>query len=114
MAALWGAAWPSGKVVAAAVPAFSASSWRFALSLLLLLGWLFARSGPRTLRALSARQWAGLALGGALGVFGYAAFFLMGLQHLPAGRSLGRGGEPLPHGKVGNCEVMGAKTGSVR
>jgi len=87
MAALWGAAWPSGKVVAAAVPALSASSWRFALALLLLLGWLFARSGLGTLRALRPKQWAGLALGGALGVFGYAAFFLMGLQHLPAGRA---------------------------
>lgn len=87
MAALWGAAWPAGKVVAAQAPALSASSWRFALALLLLLGWLLLRSGLAPLRALSRRQWAGLALGGALGVFGYAAFFLLGLQHLPAGRA---------------------------
>ena len=45
MAALWGAAWPAGKVVAAQAPALSASSWRFALSLLLLLGWLLALCG---------------------------------------------------------------------
>ncbi|MFO1252315.1 MAG: DMT family transporter [Inhella sp.] len=87
MAGLWGAAWPAGKVVASQAPALSASSWRFALSLLLLLGWLLVRSGAATLKALTPRQWAGLALGGALGVFGYAAFFLMGLQHLPAGRA---------------------------
>ena len=87
MAGLWGAAWPAGKVVASQAPALSASAWRFGLSLLLLLAWLLARSGTATLRALTPRQWAGLALGGALGVFGYAAFFLMGLQHLPAGRA---------------------------
>lgn len=87
MAALWGAAWPAGKVVASQVPALTASVWRFAFSLLLLMVWLWVRSGSRTLRALGRRQWAGLALGGALGVFGYAAFFLMGLQHLPAGRA---------------------------
>jgi drug/metabolite transporter (DMT)-like permease len=87
MAALWGAAWPAGKVVASAVPPLSASAWRFGLSLGLLLAWLLARSGTRTLKALSRKQWAGLALGGALGVFGYAAFFLGGLQHLPAGRA---------------------------
>ena len=87
MAVLWGASWPTGKVVAQALPAFTASSLRFALAFGLLLGWLWAVHGRSTCRALSSRQWAGLALGGALGVFGYAAFFLLGLQHVPAGRA---------------------------
>lgn len=87
MAALWGASWPTGKVVAQALPAMTASTWRFALALGLMLAWLGATVGVRSLTALSGRQWAGLALGGALGVFGYAAFFLLGLQHVPAGRA---------------------------
>jgi drug/metabolite transporter (DMT)-like permease len=87
MAVLWGASWPAGKVVAQALPAFTASALRFALAAGLLLGWLLATLGRAPLRALSGRQWAGLALAGALGVFGYAAFFLLGLQHVPAGRA---------------------------
>jgi drug/metabolite transporter (DMT)-like permease len=87
MAVLWGASWPTGKIVAQALPALSASAWRFALALLLLLGWLLASGGASALKRLSRRQWLGLAIGGAVGVFGYASFFLLGLQHVPAGRA---------------------------
>ena len=87
MAALWGGAWPAGRVAAQALPALSASSWRFAIASLLLALWWLARGGLQEARQLSRRQWLALLLGGAIGVFGYAAFFLLGLQHVPAGRA---------------------------
>lgn len=87
MAALWGGAWPAGRMVATALPPLSASGWRFAMAFVVLLAWWLRARGLLVARRLSARQWLGLALGGALGVFGYAAFFLMGLQHVPAGRA---------------------------
>jgi drug/metabolite transporter (DMT)-like permease len=87
MAALWGASWPSGRVLAQALPPLTASAWRFGIALVLLLVWLHARAGVSRVRSLSSRQWFGLAAAGAVGVFGYAAFFMLGLAHVPAGRA---------------------------
>jgi drug/metabolite transporter (DMT)-like permease len=85
MALLWGASWPAGRVLAQLMPPLAASAWRFLLASLILLAWMRWRLGgwPR----LSARQWAGLALAGAVGVFGYSAFFMYALQHTEAGRA---------------------------
>jgi drug/metabolite transporter (DMT)-like permease len=85
MAALWGGAWPAGRAVVQALPPLTASTWRFAIAFAVL--WLWWRQAGRSVQGLSRRQWLGLAAGGAIGVFGYAAFFLMGLQHVPAGRA---------------------------
>jgi drug/metabolite transporter (DMT)-like permease len=87
MAALWGASWPSGRVLAQQLPPLAAASWRFGLALMLLLAWLWANGGAARLRSLSTRQWLGLAAAGAVGVFGYAVFFMLGLAHVPAGRA---------------------------
>lgn len=87
MAALWGASWPSGRVLAQHLPPLAAASWRFGIALLLLLAWLRASGGVQRLRSLSARQWLDLAAAGAVGVFGYAVFFMQGLAHVPAGRA---------------------------
>jgi drug/metabolite transporter (DMT)-like permease len=88
MALLWGASWPAGRVLAQALPPLSAAAWRFAISLALFaIWWQWARRGAAPLTALSPRQWAGLALAGFCGVFGYAAFFMHGLQHVPASRA---------------------------
>lgn len=87
MAALWGGSWPCGRVLAQALPPLAAAAWRFGLALILLLLWMAASGGFARLRALSGRQWAGLAVGGALGVFGYAVFFMLGLAHVAAGRA---------------------------
>lgn len=87
MAALWGASWPSGRVLAQELPPLAAASWRFGIALLLLLGWLHAKGGTTRVRRLSTRQWLGLAAAGAVGVFGYAVFFMLGLAHVPAGRA---------------------------
>ena len=54
---------------------------------ILLLGWLFARSRFATLVALSARQWLGLTTAASVGVCGYAVFFMLGLQTMPAGKA---------------------------
>jgi drug/metabolite transporter (DMT)-like permease len=88
MAALWGASWPAGRVLAQALPPFTAGAWRFALALgLFALWWRLAGRGRAALAALSRRQWLGLAAAGAVGVFGYTAFFMAGLLHVPASRA---------------------------
>ena len=86
MAALWGASWPCGRAVAQALPPLTASGWRYGVATLLLAAWL-RRAAPGSLRALSGRQWLGLACAGSLGVWAYAIFFMLGLAHVPAGRA---------------------------
>ncbi len=88
MAALWGASWPAGRVLAQSLPPLTGGAWRFVFALLLFaLWWRLAGRGTAPLAALSRRQWWGLAAAGAVGVFGYAAFFMAGLQHVPASRA---------------------------
>lgn len=88
MAALWGASWPAGRVLAQSLPPLTGGAWRFALAMLLFaLWWRLAGRGWAPLAALSARQRLGLAAAGAVGVFGYTAFFMAGLQHVPASRA---------------------------
>jgi drug/metabolite transporter (DMT)-like permease len=85
MALLWGASWPAGKILAQAIHPIAASAWRFTFASALLLAWLWQRHGG--FPALSRRQWYGLALGGAVGVFGYGVFFMYGLKLVPASRA---------------------------
>jgi drug/metabolite transporter (DMT)-like permease len=85
MALLWGASWPAGRTLAQAMPPLSGSAWRFTIAALLLVVWMVwrQRAWPR----LTARQWLGLALAGAVGVAGYAVFFMMALQRVEASRA---------------------------
>jgi hypothetical protein len=55
--------------------------------LLFALWWRLAGRGLAPLKALSRRQVLGLAAAGAVGVFGYTAFFMLGLQQVPASRA---------------------------
>ncbi|HVR50127.1 MAG TPA: DMT family transporter [Pseudorhodoferax sp.] len=87
MAALWGASWPWGRVVAQSMPPLAAAALRFVIASAVLLLWLHGRHGLRTLRALQARQWAGLAAAAAVGVLGYATFFMLGLRSVPASKA---------------------------
>jgi drug/metabolite transporter (DMT)-like permease len=87
MALLWGASWPAGRIVAQSLPPLAAASLRFALAAAVLMPWLYWATGMQGLRDWSARRWLGMAAAGATGVFGYAAFFLLGLQHVPAGKA---------------------------
>ena len=87
MAVLWGASWPMGRMLGQSLPPLTGGAVRFVLASVLLLGWLFARSRFTTLVALSARQWLGLTAAASVGVCGYAVFFMLGLQTMPAGKA---------------------------
>lgn len=87
MAVLWGASWPMGRILGQSLPPLTGGAVRFVLASVLLLGWLFARSRFATLAALSARQWLGLMAAASVGVCGYAVFFMLGLQTMPAGKA---------------------------
>ena len=87
MTILWGASWPAGRIVAQAMPPLAAASLRFVLALLVLLPWMYHSGGFAQLKNWSTKRWLGMALGGFIGVFGYASLFLSGLQYLPAGKA---------------------------
>jgi drug/metabolite transporter (DMT)-like permease len=85
MALLWGASWPAGRTLAQAMPPLSGSAWRFALAAVLLAAWALWRQ--REWPQLNRKQWLGLALAGAVGVAGYAVFFMAALQRVEASRA---------------------------
>ncbi|WP_184705906.1 DMT family transporter [Comamonas odontotermitis] len=87
MAALWGASWPWGRVVAQAMPPLAAASLRFLLASAVLLLWLRRSGRIGALWALGSRQWMGLACASAVGVLGYSVFFMLALQTVPAGKA---------------------------
>ena len=87
MAVLWGASWPAGRILALNMPPLAASGVRFVLAVSLLLPWLYFSGGLPGIKAWPRKTWLGMCAAGATGVFGYAAFFLTGLQHLPAGKA---------------------------
>ena len=87
MAVLWGASWPAGRIIAQSMPPLAGASLRFLLAAMALIPWLYLAGGMGQLRTWSLQRWLGMAAAGATGVFGYAAFFLSGLQHLPAGKA---------------------------
>lgn len=87
MAALWGASWPWGRIVAQAMPPLAAASLRFFLAGFLLVLWLYRSGRIGALRVLGPRQWASLACASAVGVLGYSVFFLQALKTVPAGKA---------------------------
>lgn len=87
MAVLWGASWPAGRIIAQSMPPLAGACLRFVLAALVLLPWMYWAGGFAQLSSWSRQRWLGMAAAGATGVFGYATFFLSGLQHLPAGKA---------------------------
>ena len=87
MAVLWGASWPAGRVIAQNMPPLAGACLRFVLAALVLLPWMYYAGGFAQLKNWSTQRWLGMVAAGATGVFGYAAFFLSGLQYLPAGKA---------------------------
>jgi drug/metabolite transporter (DMT)-like permease len=85
MALLWGGSWPAGRYLAQHMPPLAASAWRFTIAVAILLAWVAARHGR--LPRLSAQQSRAMFWGGAVGVFGYAVFFMYGLREVPASRA---------------------------
>ena len=87
MAALWGASWPLGKVVAQAMPPLAASSLRFILASIVLFVWLYRSGRMKGLLALNIWQLVGMGCASTVGVLGYSVFFLLSLKSLPAGKA---------------------------
>ena len=87
MAVLWGASWPAGRIIAQSMSPLAGSCLRFLLAAMVLIPWLYWAGCLGQLKTWSAKRWLGMTAAGATGVFGYAAFFLSGLQHLPAGKA---------------------------
>ena len=87
MAALWGASWPWGRVVAQSLPPLAAAGSRFLLASLVLLPWLYLAQGWAMWRRWPARRWLGMVAAAAAGVLGYSTFFMLGLQSVPAGKA---------------------------
>ena len=87
MAALWGASWPWGRVVALSMPPIAGAGLRFLFASAVLLLWMHHTSGLRRLRRISQGQWLGLAAAALAGVFGYSIFFMLSLQLVPAGKA---------------------------
>ncbi len=85
MALLWGASWPAGRTLALAMPPLSGAAWRFTLAAALLVAWAMWRQ--RAWPQLNRKQWLGLVLAGAIGVAGYAVFFMAALQRVEASRA---------------------------
>jgi drug/metabolite transporter (DMT)-like permease len=85
VAAIWGASWIAGRVVAEAqVPPLLAAVWRFAFG---CLGLLAVVTALRQWQRPPARAWVPLFLMGFTGIFLYNVFFFTGLRYVPAGRA---------------------------
>lgn len=84
MAMMWGASWPAGRFIAQNMPPMTGAALRFMFAALVLLPWMYYAGGFAQLKQWTWQRWLGMT---AAGVFGYAAFFLSGLQHLPAGKA---------------------------
>ena len=87
MAALWGGAWPLGRLTGQYMQPLTASGLRFVIAGAVLLVWLYRYNRFRTVRVLNKRQWLNLTLASATGVLGYASFFMLALQFVPAGKA---------------------------
>lgn len=87
MAALWGASWPWGRVVAQSMPPVTAASMRFVLASLILLPWLWRSKGENPWQNWPARRWLGMVAAASVGVFGYSTFFMLGLKSVAAGKA---------------------------
>ncbi len=87
MAAVWGASWPWGRMAAQHLPPLTAASVRFLVASLVLMLWVLHRRRLGAVRALSPRQWRGLALAAGFGVFGYSICFMQALSWVPAGKA---------------------------
>lgn len=87
MAALWGASWPWGRVIAQAMPPLAAASLRFLIASVALLLWMGWSGRLKSLRTLGSREWLGLLNTSAFGIFGYSIFFLLALKLVPAGKA---------------------------
>jgi drug/metabolite transporter (DMT)-like permease len=84
-ALFWGGTFIAGRWLALVVPHFVAASARYIIATAALFAFLWFREGG--LPKPSGRQWLGIGVLGATGIFAYNAFFFGALAELPAGRA---------------------------
>lgn len=84
-AVFWGGTFVAGRLLAGQMGPFAAGFLRFALATACLLA--LARSREGWLPRLDRREWPGVLLLGATGVFAYNALFFTGLATVTAGRA---------------------------
>lgn len=87
MAALWGASWPWGRVIAQALPPLTGASVRFLLATLVLLPWMLLARRGNPWQGWDAKRWGGMLAAAAAGVMGYSTFFMLGLKEVAAGQA---------------------------
>lgn len=85
VALFWGGTFIAGRRLALEMPHFAAAAARYVLASAVLIGYLWHREGG--LPKPSSRQWIGIGVLGATGIFAYNAFFFGALERLPAGRA---------------------------
>jgi len=76
-----------GRIVTLSLPPLFGASMRFVIASVFLLLWWLSVGGAQRLKTIESRQWGWLVLASATGIVGYSMFFMLGLQHLPAGRA---------------------------
>ena len=84
MALFWGGAMVGGRIASPEMGAVTAALWRYALAIVALLIYAYATEGG--LARPTPRQWIGLLLMGATGVFAFNLCFMYGLARIPASR----------------------------
>jgi drug/metabolite transporter (DMT)-like permease len=85
MALFWGGGLIGGRIASPEMGAVTAALWRFALAIVVLL--IYAYATDRGLARPTSREWIGLLLMGATGVFAFNLCFMYGLALIPASRA---------------------------
>ena len=85
MAVFWGGTFIAGRWLALHMPHFVAATGRYVVATVALFAFLLMREGG--LPKPCGREWAGLIVLGATGIFAYNAFFFGALAELPAART---------------------------
>jgi drug/metabolite transporter (DMT)-like permease len=85
MALFWGGAMVGGRIASPEMGAVTAALWRYALAIVALLIYAYATEGG--LARPTPREWIGLLLMGATGVFAFNLCFMYGLARIPASRA---------------------------
>lgn len=85
MALFWGGGLIGGRIASPEMGAVTAALWRFALAIVALLIYAYATEGG--LARPTPREWSGLLLMGATGVFAFNLCFMYGLALIPASRA---------------------------
>jgi drug/metabolite transporter (DMT)-like permease len=85
MALFWGGTFIGGRVASAEMTAVQAALWRYAIAIVALMAFAWLLEGG--LARPTPRQWVGVVLLGATGVFVFNLCFMFALAHIPASRA---------------------------